>query len=155
MHARTHFSYAAFYSSKFVLLGIQLPFFSGWLALQGISAPDIGLITGAALVARLALGPLVAYWADGQSDERVPLRLVALFFAAGAVALTVAPDKLAITAAAVIMLWSFGLLVPLTDSAVIRADRAGLANFGQARAIGSFAFLATTIIGGQALTRFG
>jgi len=155
MHARTHFSYAAFYSSKFVLLGIQLPFFSGWLALQGVSAPDIGLITGAALVARLALGPLVAYWADGQSDERLPLRLVAVFFAASAVSLTVAPDKLLITAAAVIMLWSFGLLVPLADSAVIRADRAGLANFGQARAIGSFAFLATTIAGGQALTRFG
>ncbi len=155
MHARTQISYAAFYSSKFVLLGIQLPFFSGWLALQGISAPDIGLITGAALVARLALGPVVAYWADGQSDERVPLRLVAFAFAASAFALTIAPDKLLITAAAVIMLWSFGLLVPLTDSAVIRADRIGQANFGQARAIGSFAFLATTIAGGQALTRFG
>lgn len=155
MHPRTHYSYAAFYSSKFVLLGIQLPFFSGWLALQGFAAPEIGLITGAALGARLAFGPFVAYWADHQPDERLPLRAIALLFAASAAMLTVTEGKIAIAAPAILMLWAFGLLVPLTDSVVLRADRAGLANFGQARAIGSFAFLSTTILGGQALTRFG
>lgn len=155
MHPRTHFSYAAFYSGKFVLLGIQLPFFSGWLALQGFAAPEIGLVTGAALGARLAFGPFVAYWADHQADERLPLRAVAFLFAASASTLTLADGKGAIAAAAILLLWSFGLLVPLTDSAVLRADRAGLANFGQARAIGSFAFLSTTILGGQALARFG
>lgn len=155
MHPRTHFSYAAFYSSKFVLLGIQLPFFSGWLALQGFAAPEIGLVTGAALLARLAFGPFVAYWADHQPDERLALRVVAFAFAASALLLTFAEGKVAIAAPAILMLWAFGLLVPLTDSAVLRADRAGLANFGQARAIGSFAFLSTTILGGQALSRFG
>lgn len=155
MHPRTHYSYAAFYSSKFVLLGIQLPFFSGWLALQGFAAPEIGLVTGAALLARLAFGPFVAYWADHQRDERLALRVVALVFAASAFLLTFAEGKAAIAAPAILMLWAFGLLVPLTDSAVLRADRAGLANFGQARAIGSFAFLSTTILGGQALSRFG
>lgn len=155
MHARTHYSYAAFYSSQFILLGIQLPFFSGWLSLKGISAPDIGLITGVALVARLAFGPFVAYWADHQPDERRSLRIVAFVFAASAVALTMPAGKLAITAAAILVMWSYGLLVPLTDSAVLSADRMGRANFGQARAIGSFAFLATTVIGGLVLTRFG
>lgn len=155
MHGRTHYSYAAFYSSKFVLLGVQLPFFSGWLALQGVSAPDIGWITGAALLMRLLLGPLVAYWADKQTDERRALRAVALLFALSALVLNFPLDKLSVAAASIAMLWSFGLLVPLTDSAVLRADRGGLANYGQARAIGSAAFLATTIIGGQALTQWG
>lgn len=155
MHSRTHYSYAAFYSSKFILLGVQLPFFSGWLALRGISAADIGLITGGALVLRLLLGPLVAYWADRQADRLIGLRLTAFVFAASAFALTLPAGKLAIAFASLILMWSFGVLVPLTDGAVLRADRAGLANFGQARAVGSFAFLSTTIIGGEALTRLG
>lgn len=155
MNRRTHFSYAAFYSSKFVLLGVQLPFFSGWLALKGLSAPEIGLITGAALSLRLLFGPFVAFWADSQSDQLRGLRMIALVFALSAAALMLPAGKTAIAAAAAILMWSFGVLVPLTDSAVMRADKAGLANFGQARATGSFAFLLTTLAGGEALTRLG
>ena len=155
MHPRTHFSYAAFYSSKFILLGIQLPFFSGWLALKGVSASEIGLITGGALVMRLLLGPFVAYWADQQDDMLRGLKSLAFIFAASALALNLPVNNLAIAAASIGVMWSFGVLVPLVDTAVLRADRAGLANFGQARAIGSFAFLATTILGGEALTRLG
>lgn len=155
MNRRTHLSYAAFYSSKFVLLGVQLPFLSGWLALKGLSAPEIGLITGAALSLRLLFGPFVAYWADSQSDRLRGLRAIALTFALSAAALMLPAGKMAIAAAAAILMWSFGVLVPLTDSAVMRADRAGLANFGQARATGSLAFLMTTLAGGEALTRLG
>lgn len=155
MHARTHYFYAAFYSSQFILLGIQLPFFSGWLAEKGISASDIGLLTGAALVARLVFGPFVAYWSDHQPDERLSLRIMTFVFAASAAALLLPLGRPFLVAAAIGVMWSYGLLVPLTDTAVLAADRAGRANFGQARAIGSFAFLATTILGGQVLTRFG
>lgn len=155
MHQRTHFSYAAFYAGKFITLGVQLPFFSGWLALKGLSAQEIGLITGAALVLRLAIGPLVAYWADKQTDLLRGLRVIAFVFAASALALLAPAGKLPIAAAAMVLMWSFGVLVPLTDSAVMRADRAGLANFGQARAIGSGAFLVTTLAGGEILTRLG
>lgn len=155
MHRRTQLSYAAFYSSKYVVLGVQLPFFSGWLALKGLSAPDIGLVTGAALVLRLALGPLVAYWADIQADALRGLRTMAFLFAAGAAALLLPVDRIWIAAAAIVLIWSFGVLVPLTDGAVMRADKSGQANFGQARAAGSTAFLLATLGGGEALTRLG
>ena len=118
MRARTQLSFGAFYAGKFVLLGIQLPFFSAWLALNGFAAREIGLITGGALALRLLIGPLVAYWADGQSDARRALWLVSVLFAGSAIALTHPLDKPAIAAASVLLLWSFGLLVPLTDSAV-------------------------------------
>ena len=147
--------YSLFYSGQYVLLGVQLPFFAGWLNTRGFVASEIGLITGAALIARLALGPFVAFWADHQDDERRSLRLVSCLFALGAAALIFAPGKWLIGAAAVVVIWTFGLLVPLTDSAVLRADRNGHLHYGQTRAVGSAAFLTTTIIGGAVLTTLG
>ncbi|MEQ1930744.1 MAG: MFS transporter, partial [Parvularculaceae bacterium] len=147
---RAEASYAALYSSKFVSLGIQLPFFSAWLHAKGLSASEIGLATGLALGARLALGPFVALWADRRRDRRTGLRAVAAVFAAASLLLVIAPGKFAITAAAILMLWAFGVLVPLADAAVLREDRAGQLSFGRTRAIGSGAFLITTILGGEA-----
>lgn len=147
--------YSLFYGGQFVLLGIQLPFFGGWLALNGFAASQIGLITGVALITRLLLGPMVAFWADHQADERRALRVVTLLFALGAVGLTLFSGKLMIGAAAALVIWTFGLLVPLTDTATLRADRNGLLHYGQTRAAGSLFFLLTTIIGGAVLTSAG
>ncbi|NOX96288.1 MAG: MFS transporter [Alphaproteobacteria bacterium] len=147
--------YSLFYGGQFVLLGVQLPFFAGWLHVRGFAASEIGLITGAALIARLAFGPAAAFWADHQDDERRALRIVSFIFALGAAALIFAPGKWLIGAAAVTVIFAFGLLVPLTDAAVLRADRNGHLHFGQTRAVGSFVFLAATLIGGALLTRLG
>lgn len=140
--------YALFYAGQFVLLGVQLPFFAGWLTLKGFTAPEIGLITGVALLARLAFGPMLAYWADHQSDERRALTLVSGLFALGAAGLVLAPGKIAIAASALLVLWTFGLLVPLTDAAVLRADRNGWLHYGRTRAWGSASFLLTNLAGG-------
>ena len=147
--------YAGFYGGQFVLLGFQLPFFAGWLALQGFNAGEIGLITGVALIARLALGPIVAFWADHQSDERLALRIVTFLFAFGAAGLVFLPGKILIGASAALVIWTFGLLVPLTDTAVLRADRNGWLHYGQTRAIGSAFFLSTTVLGGALLSSTG
>ncbi|MEM8770593.1 MAG: MFS transporter [Pseudomonadota bacterium] len=147
--------YSLFYSGQFVLLGVQLPFFAGWLDLKGFSAPEIGLLTGAALIARLALGPFVAYWADRQDDERRALSLVSALFAIGAAGLALAPSKLLIAISGFVVLWTFGLLVPLTDTAVLHANRNGWLHYGRTRAAGSFAFLITTIAGGALLSALG
>ncbi len=147
--------YALFYSGQFVLLGVQLPFFAGWLSLNGFTAPEIGVLTGAALIARLAVGPFIAFWADHQDDERRALSIVSGVFAVGAAGLVVSPDKALIAVSAFLVLWAFGMLVPLTDTAVLRADRNGYLQYGRIRAVGSFAFLATTLAGGAALGRFG
>lgn len=138
-----------------MLLGVQLPFFAGWLDIRGFSAAEIGLITGVALIGRLALAPFIAFWADHQHDERLALRLMSFLFALGAVSLLIAPNKLLIGAAAALVIWTFGVLTPLTDTAVLRADRNGKLHYGQTRAVGSFFFLATNIVGGAVLLRFG
>ena len=147
--------YSLFYGGQFILLGVQLPFFAGWLDARGFTAREIGLVTGAALIGRLALAPFIAFWADHQHDERTALRLVSFVFAASAASLLIAPGKLGIAAAAATMIWSFGVLTPLSDAAVLRADRNGRLHYGQTRAAGSAFFVAATVIGGAALSRLG
>ena len=147
--------YAFYYGGQFILLGIQLPFFAGWLALKGFDAAEIGLITGGALLARLLFGPFVAFWADNQIDERRALRIVTFLFALGAVGLLIAPGKILIGAAAALVMWCFGVLVPLTDTAVLRADRNGWLHYGQTRAAGSVFFLVTNVLGGALLAVTG
>ncbi|MFN0022476.1 MAG: MFS transporter [Parvularculaceae bacterium] len=149
--AQAHFS--AFYAAQFVLLGVQLPFLSGWLSREGFSASEIGLLSGLSLGARLVFGPAVAFWADRENNHRTALRLVSLLFAAGAVGLAVASGKPLIALCAVSVLWSFGLLVPLSDVAILRADRQGLLHYGEVRAAGSAAFLATNVIAGFIIAR--
>lgn len=148
-------AYVALYASKFTHLGIQLPFFSGWLHLQGLNAADIGWIAGGALGARLAFGPLVAIWSDRRRDSRDGLRLISFLFAAGAATLLVAPNATGRAISAAIVLWSFGVLLPLADAAALAEARRGALDFGRTRAIGSGAFLIATLAGGEILTRAG
>lgn len=123
--------------------------------MRGFSAPEIGWITGFALCARLIFGPFVAIWADQQADDRRALRIVALIFALSAVGLCLELGKVQIWICASSVLWAFGMLVPLIDNAALKADRAGHLHYGQTRAVGSFSFVATTLIGGALLAQFG
>ncbi len=152
-HWRTQAHYSAFYAAQFVLLGVQLPFLSGWLAREGFSASEIGLLSGLSLGARLLFGPAVAFWADEGGNHRTALRLVSLLFGAGAIGLALFGGKPLIALSAVAVLWSFGLLVPLSDTAILRADRAGMLHYGEVRAAGSAAFLLTNVIAGFVIAR--
>jgi hypothetical protein len=60
-------------------------------------------------------------------------------------------EGIALSAAAV--LWSFGVLAPLSDTAILRADRAGTLHYVEVRAAGSATFLLTNIVAGFVITR--
>lgn len=150
---RVQAHYSLFYAAQFVLLGVQLPFLSGWLAREGFAASEIGLLSGLTLGARLLVGPAVAFWADKGDNHARALRLVALLFGAGALGLVAFSAKPLIALSAAAVLWSFGLLVPLSDTAILRADRKGLLHYGEVRAAGSAAFLLTNIIAGFIIAR--
>lgn len=152
---RARVAFAALYASKFAHLGVQLPFFSGWLRLQGLDAADIGWIAGLALGARLALGPLIAFWSDRRRDWRDGVRLMSFVLAAGAASLLVAPGAGGVALSAAIVLWSFGVLLPLADAGALAEARAGALDFGRTRALGSGAFLVSALLGGEILTRAG
>ncbi|MEO0613408.1 MAG: MFS transporter [Pseudomonadota bacterium] len=138
-----HFS--AIYAAHFVFLGVLLPFFSGWLALAGFSPSAIGLINGIALALRLIFAPAIAQIADQHTDKRKPLLWMTLILVTAA-GLTLVGGHVAIIAVgAAGMIFAFGLMVPLMDSLVLRADRNGLVTYGPIRAVGTFAFLTANV----------
>ena len=148
-------AFAGLYATHFVFLGTLLPFFSGWLALKGFSASAIGLINGVALGLRLLTAPVIAVEADRQHDQRRPLIAVSALFALCAGLLALIDVRSVVAAASIGVIWGFGLLVPLTDSMVLRADRRGHVRYGQVRAVGSGAFLLANIAGGVFLQAMG
>ena len=148
-------SLAALYTGQFLFLGLQLPYFSGWLDQNGFSAPEIGLINGGALITRLLGGPFVAIFVDRLRDQRVALIGVSVLFCLCAVLINFVSWKIILAVLASLLIWSFGLLVPLTDSTVLRADRCGFLQYGQVRAAGTFAFLLATLAGGWVVDQYG
>lgn len=147
--------FALFYSAQFLVLGVQSPFLPGWLQSEGFAPGEIGLLTGAAVLARVTLGPVVGRWADRVPDQRRVVRLIALSFAIAGAGLFLAPAKPAIAVFAILLIWSLGVLTPLTDAGALAGDRAGRLQYGRIRAFGSAAFLCATLLGGALLGRFG
>ena len=151
---RTQASYLGIYISQFTLLGVQLPFLSQWLIDRGFNIGDIGAVTGAALIGRLASGPLIGALTDQRVDQHTAIKLVSFVFAIGALIMVAGPAKLMIALGLFLVLWSFGLLVPLGDIGIVNAEAAGLLNYGHIRATGSAAFvLANVAVGALIATR--
>ncbi|WP_306250576.1 MFS transporter [Parvularcula sp. IMCC14364] len=147
--------YTALYIGQFLFLGVQLPFFPGWLEAQGITAGMIGLVMGGALILRLVLGPVIAWWAENQPDQRTALMAVSAIMAISSLLLMLPQPVWSICVLTIFAVWAFGCLVPLSDTAVMRADKAGLVNYGQSRGAGSFAFIVANLLGGFLIAQHG
>ncbi|MBB4657769.1 MFS transporter [Parvularcula dongshanensis] len=152
---RPMLAFGAYYAAQFAFLGVQLPFFPGWLDARGYQASEIGFLIGGALACRLLFAPVLAYRAEGVRDPRSPLRLVSAALAVGAIFLLLPLPKTALSVCIVLTLFSFGLGVPLADASVLRADRAGELDYGRTRGIGSFAFILANLGGGAVIAAYG
>ncbi len=155
MRHKTRNLYTSLYCAQFLFLGVQLPFLPGWLDAKGLSVSTIGWLTGVALLFRLLLGPLIVYQGEKLQEQRLLLWVMTAAMAGGVAGMMLLPSLWGIAIAGTVMIWAFGCIVPLTDAAVLHADKAGLINYGRARGTGSFAFVVATVIGGMVITRFG
>lgn len=144
-------------SCIFAGVGMALPFLARWLESEhGLSGIEIAAVVSSAQLARLVVGPLIAAWADGFKDRRTPLGFLGcasaalyatFFFAEGFWALLVT-SFLAQTLAMA--------MTPLIEGAILRrALTSGGLSYGLARSIGSMAFIASNILGGAMVARFG
>ncbi|MEM9421862.1 MAG: MFS transporter [Pseudomonadota bacterium] len=147
-------AFMALYTAQFLFLGVQLPFFAGWLDARGFSAPAIGGLMGGALVLRLLFAPFIAYRAESLGDPRLAIRAASgLLFVSSVVMLLPVPNAV-VSGGAIIILFCFGLLVPLTDTAVLRADRRGQLVYGPVRGIGSASFIVASLGGGALISSY-
>lgn len=142
--------YAALYGGY----GALSPFLPSFLEARGLDASEIGTLLAAAMLVRLAAGPILGRLADRRGAVRgflaAGLALAAgltLAFLAGSgfpVLLTIALGQAVATAP----------LAPLADAVALAGGRNGAA-YGRIRGAGSAAFIATTVLTGFLVGPFG
>lgn len=114
---------ALFYGASFAVIGIYLPYWPVWLAAEGLSATQIGVLLAASFWPRVLTSVLVPYAADRRGDHRrLMIGLAALTLVATALFALAGP---------------FWLLLLL--SMVVGAGRAALLPVGEAMALQSSA----------------
>jgi MFS transporter, PPP family, 3-phenylpropionic acid transporter len=147
---------SALQAANFAGLGIYMPFMPPWLAAQGLSERQIGLVLAMGMIIRMLASQPVASLGDSKRGA-VPV-LVALHFFGGLsfLSLTVMPSASAIIAAmAVIALMSSGV-IPLGDHLTTAQARLTPAlDFSRIRLWGSVAFLIVSVSSGFAVAHLG
>lgn len=145
----------AFYVASFAALGVWVSFWPLWLAHQGCSEAQVGLLGTALIVARTFAGPLWAQRADRGSGPRPTLRLLATLSL-----LSFLPFGLG-GGFAPFLVWTvaFGVcyppMHPLIDSLTLSVGRERGLPYGRVRLWGSLSFLVVTVAAGMAIERHG
>lgn len=137
---------------QYVLLfganGVSLPFAGLWLATQGFSGSQIGILMAAPMLARIVTGPLIAVWADGFRLRRTPIAVLGgvacLAFLGAGLGEGIWLQGLFWFVAASAM----AALIPLTDVLSLRAAATWGYSFAWPRGCGSAAFVFANVLMG-------
>lgn len=144
-----------FFAALFLIYGVHLPYLPVWLDWRGLSAAEIGLVTAAPFLVRLAVTPLIALYADRQMDHR---RYV-VRLAAAALAMSLVLSQMQgfwpIMVAALGLSLAITSIMPLTETIAISGVRAAGYDYGRMRLWGSLSFIVASFGGGALLDALG
>jgi PPP family 3-phenylpropionic acid transporter len=152
--------FLAFYAGVFAAFGAASPFLPALLQERGLSPAALGVALAAGTAIRLLTGPLGGQWADRRASRGgSPKRVLAGFVAASAVlALAYGPASglLLLTTVSLMHAAVLAPVTPIADAlATQAAGRGGGFRYGWARGTGSAAFVAATLLSGQAVGTWG
>ncbi|MGE3250850.1 MAG: MFS transporter [Hyphomonadaceae bacterium] len=143
-------------SCLFCGAGAALPFLPRWLeAERGLTGVEIGAVVSAAQLARIFMGPMIAAWADGLPDRRLPIRLLIIASLAAYAVFFQAHGFWPLFALSFVAATFNQAATPLVEGATLRASRTSPIPFGAARATGSIAFILGNVLGGVLLSGYG
>ncbi len=149
--------FVALYSALFAAFGVASPFLPGLLQQDGLSPGAIGAVLAAGTAIRPLTGPLGGRIAD--RSGRAPWTLAVMISVASIIALGYVPAR-ALWLLMLISVAHASVLAPLTpiaDALALGSSGASRQAFpyGWVRGAGSAAFIAGTLLSGQAVTWFG
>lgn len=146
---------AVVYVLAFGAVGAWIPYWTVFVQSLGVGLGTIGLLAGVAAAASIVAAPVWGAAADRFGDVRGPLLVASVWTAAAAAALSLsnAPAIVAIEIA-VLSLGSAGI-VPLIDSRTIELLGVNRDRFGRVRAVGSVAFIVSSVLVGVVVERQG
>lgn len=153
MRQQSPVPYFLLYIGLYSAFGVASPFWPKMFESKGLSAPEIGWILAAALVVRIAVGPLVGRLADLLSSLRLSLACCVALAAAAALAFLPANTFWFVLVVALAQAAALGPTTSLADAITVHAakpHRGGKPfEYGWIRGAASAAFLVGTLFTGQ------
>src|SRR5262245_22633042 len=147
------------YAALFSAFGSSSPFLPAFLSGRGLGAEELGLVLGAATAVRLVSGPLAGRLADRLQAFRAELALCATVGAGATLLYLLGHGFWPVLGVSLLQAAALAPLVPLADALSLaharRSKRGPGFEYGWVRGVGSAAFVAGTVLAGQATDRYG
>jgi MFS transporter, PPP family, 3-phenylpropionic acid transporter len=147
------------YSALFSAFGLASPFLPAFLAGRGLGPEEIGLVLGAATALRLVCGPIAGRLADRFHAFRAELAVCAILAATAALLYLAAHELWSVMTVSLFQAAALAPLVPLADALSLAHARPQQNTpgfeYGWVRGMGSAAFVAGTLLAGQAVDGYG
>ena len=143
---------AVVYVALFAAVGMFFPYVSLLLESRGIDMATIGVLLALNGVVNLLAAPAWGAIADRAGDINRVLLAAGLIAALGAAALSVAGDPVATAGALSLLAVGTGGMIPLVDTRAVELAGDSRERFARARAWGSAAFIAASMLAGRVLT---
>jgi len=147
------------YAALFSAFGFASPFLPAFLAERGLGFEELGFVLGASTALRLVCGPVAGHLADRIQAFRAELAVCAIVAATAAFLYLAAHGFWTVMAVSLLQAAALAPLVPLADALSLaharpRQNTRGF-EYGRVRGVGSAAFVAGTLLAGQAVGGYG
>lgn len=146
---------AAFYLSLFAAPAASAVLSGIWLAEQGLTTGQIGIVNAAPLFLMLVLTVVVGRVADRASDWSTAIVVFTVAAAGAAAALFLGHGFAAILVIWTAMIVAHSAVVPVIDAATMRLSSRRGSDFGAIRAWGTVGYLVVLVAVGTAAERWG
>jgi PPP family 3-phenylpropionic acid transporter len=151
--------FMALYAMLFSAFGFASPFLPAFLAERGLGPEEVGLVLGAATAMRLICGPVAGRLADRFQVYRAEFAVCAILAASAALLYLAAHGFWTVMAVSLLQAAALAPLVPLADALSLAHTRPSQNTrgfeYGWVRGVGSAAFVAGTLLAGQAAGGYG
>lgn len=141
----------------YAAFGGLIQWFPIWLIeARGFTGEQLGLVISLAGIGRIVAGPLTSAWADGQSDRRAPIQLLAALTLMALGGLWFARAFAVSFLLAFVAEITFWALIAFLEAALLRLTRPGqIPNYGTARGLASLSFVVGNVAVGMLVDRIG
>jgi MFS transporter, PPP family, 3-phenylpropionic acid transporter len=148
------------YAALFSAFGLYSPFLPALLTERGLAPEQLGLVLGAATALRLASGPIAGRMADRFQIFHIELAVCPILAASAGVLYLATPGFWTVVAVSLFQAATLAPLVPVADSLTLAHARPRERSvkgfeYGWVRGAGSAAFIAGTLLAGQATGGWG
>jgi MFS transporter, PPP family, 3-phenylpropionic acid transporter len=151
--------FMALYAALFSAFGFASPFLPAFLAERGLGPEELGFVLGASTALQLLCGPIAGRLGDRLQAFRAELAVCAILAAGAAFLYLAAYGFWTVMAVRLLQAAALAPLVPLADALSLAHARPGQNTggfeYGWVRGVGSAAFVAGTLLAGQAAGDYG